>query len=537
MSGPPLPFPPPLRLPIGAVRDGQVFMDGRFWIDFMRMLYEKTQTVPGTTIQDLSDVALTAAQLGDLTDGGETALHKHNHNTGLTALQGGDAGLAQFYHLDSTQHTDLTDGGSSALHFHQADRDYADDQDDKRVPKTGFPVDASGAYFVTLSYNETTRTVTITPTGASFDVYVQGERFTLTGAQSIVHSADQGNHFIYYDAAGVLTHSTTVWDLHITAPVMFVAWDAANSRGIPFFENHHADTDPFIHQRLHEVDGTQFVSGFDISGYTLDDTTDAGLTFAIASGVMADEDLHTTTEALPDAGPYTIVERVGADGHWEVTRTATVPFFRSGTALQYNQNNAGTWQRTNVGNGNFTNYYVFGVPALPPANITPSPTTTEQIVIVPGQAVYATQSAANAETVSFISWGVMPFQEVVPLYRLVIGQFAAAGGTQQIKQVDRVVGSRAVITAAAATDHGSLSGLLDDDHTQYQLRSEEDAANGYAGLNAANRIIKGGIATDDYIVNSTTKGFVLLDTVDGNYYRVQTVNGVLQTTSVGGTPP
>ena len=35
------------------------------------------------------------------------------------------------------------------------------------------------------------------------------------------------------------------------------------------------------------------------------------------------------------------------------------------------------------------------------------------------------------------------------------------------------------------TDHGLLSGLSDDDHTQYQLRSEEDAANGYAGLDAS----------------------------------------------------
>lgn len=37
----------------------------------------------------------------------------------------------------------------------------------------------------------------------------------------------------------------------------------------------------------------------------------------------------------------------------------------------------------------------------------------------------------------------------------------------------------------AVTDHGLLAGLGDDDHTQYQLRSEEDAANGYAGLDAS----------------------------------------------------
>lgn len=37
----------------------------------------------------------------------------------------------------------------------------------------------------------------------------------------------------------------------------------------------------------------------------------------------------------------------------------------------------------------------------------------------------------------------------------------------------------------AVTDHGALTGLLDDDHTQYQKESEKAAANGYAGLNAS----------------------------------------------------
>lgn len=41
---------------------------------------------------------------------------------------------------------------------------------------------------------------------------------------------------------------------------------------------------------------------------------------------------------------------------------------------------------------------------------------------------------------------------------------------------------------AGGTDHGTLAGLGDDDHTQYQLRTEKDAANGYAGLSAGSKI-------------------------------------------------
>ena len=37
-------------------------------------------------------------------------------------------------------------------------------------------------------------------------------------------------------------------------------------------------------------------------------------------------------------------------------------------------------------------------------------------------------------------------------------------------------------TGTVITDHGSLSGLSDDDHAQYQLRSEKNTASGYCGL-------------------------------------------------------
>lgn len=37
-------------------------------------------------------------------------------------------------------------------------------------------------------------------------------------------------------------------------------------------------------------------------------------------------------------------------------------------------------------------------------------------------------------------------------------------------------------------DHGTLTGLLDDDHTQYQKESEKGAANGYASLDASSLV-------------------------------------------------
>lgn len=59
---------------------------------------------------------LTNADKTDLTDGGATTLHKHDH-----AAQD-NLNSATYYHLTQANHTDLTDAGDTTLHFHAADR-------------------------------------------------------------------------------------------------------------------------------------------------------------------------------------------------------------------------------------------------------------------------------------------------------------------------------------------------------------------------------------------------------------------------------
>lgn len=332
------------------------------------------------------------------------------------------------------------------------------------TPKSGFPIDASGNYYVTLAYNETTRTVTITPTGATFDVFVDGKKYTFTGAQTKVHTTTQGGHFIYVDNTGTITTSTTSWDLTQTAPIMYVFWDSTNSRGIPFYEWHHAGRDVYLHKRLHNVDGTQIVSGFSASGYTLNTDSDAGVTYAVASGVIADEDIFVTTESLADAGPYTIFWRSGGAGDWQFSKTSTLPFIYSGSTPQYNQYTGATWQMTNVTNTYFYNMWVFATTALPVADITPSPTGSQNIVLIPGQAIYSTVAAAQAETTASLSYGTLPFQEVAPLYEVTLEYKTSYAGTAkvQIKSVTRVVGSRANITAVATSGALLASNNLSD---------------------------------------------------------------------------
>ena len=321
-----------------------------------------------------------------------------------------------------------------------------------RMPENGFPVDTSGNYLVAITYNETTRTVTIAPTGATFDVYVAGAKYTKAGPQSVTHDTAYGGKFIYYDNTGTLVASNTPWDYAQTASACYVFWDSVNSRGLPLFEVHHADVDPWIHRRLHDINGTQVYSGFTLGGYTPNVASDAAISFSVTSGVLEDEDIKYTTDALADDGPYVIMQKVGATAsNWQFTRTSAIPVLQVGNILQYNQNNVGTWRLSNVSNTNYVNYYVFGTTALSATSITPNPGTCEQIFIIPGQAQYTSLGSAQAESVASLTWDTFPFSEAAALYQITFQYKSGNGGTAKatIEAVTRLVGSVATVTSGA----------------------------------------------------------------------------------------
>lgn len=343
---------------------------------------------------------------------------------------------------------------------------------DGKTDMTGFPVDASGNYLCTLTYNESTRTVTVTPTGSTFDIFVSGTKYTFTGAQSIQHGTQQGGHFIYFDVTGTLVTGQTPWDILLHVPVCYVFRDAVSNINIAWEERHQAGRDLYWHRNQHYNEGSKIRSGFAASGYVLNSSTsNADITYAIASGIVEDEDISVTTEALSDNGPYTILRRTGATGDWVVGRSSTVPLLLSGSDVAYNSFTGGVWGLTATPNNQYINYYVLAATALPSTSVTPA--SKNQILIIPGQAVYTTLANANAEVISSLSWGEMPFQEVAPLYKITFlrGNAYATTGRCRIAAIARIVGTYAQVTSTAQANHGALSGLTNDDHPQYPVLS------------------------------------------------------------------
>ncbi len=311
----------------------------------------------------------------------------------------------------------------------------------------------------TFTYDAATRQATVTNSGC--DVVVSGTRVTPVAETTTAHDDTTDTYFFYYESGNTtLTVSTTPWSILAGAPVGFVYYntDQGAAKGLHVYELHTTKWQALHHYTEHFFHGTKYISGQALADYTLQPVVpaDSDNQFSVAAGVIADEDIDWTVTALAAGGPYYIFYRAGADAanRWDWDTAATVPFKYTALGyINYNQNNAGTWQQTELATNNYVNMWVFSFP---------NGGGTVDIGIVQGQEVYTTLAAASAEAWSDIDWGDnIPFTEIVPLYQVIFRTSAAYGSTGQCR-VARVVDLRGIIKGGTAvvgtpTDHQTLS--------------------------------------------------------------------------------
>lgn len=108
-------------------------------------------------------------------------------------------------------------------------------------------------------------------------------------------------------------------------------------------------------------------------------------------------------------------------------------------------------------------------------------------------------STATDRTVSLGDLGLQ-FDSPMTLKEISTPDAAASGYGRFYLKSDgqlyiRRTGSESVI--GGASDHGTLTGLADDDHTQYQLRSEKGANSGYAGLDSGGLVDPSDLGSGD----------------------------------------
>lgn len=300
-----------------------------------------------------------------------------------------------------------------------------------------------------ISFSSSTKTFTISVINSPYNTYYRGKLFQYTVSTSTVISSTTGTKFIYFDDNGQIQNSTAAWDIGAATavPIATVYWNASTSKFYLSEERHGITMDALTHSYLHNTVGTRYQSGF--TG-TYDNTK--GTT---TSGVIWDEDIKHT---IPSTNVFNVMNRNSTSGAWDMTDNQTA-YYRTGGAggnvPLYDNNGASTTVTLN----NFVAYWIFA-----------SNSSTSPIISVMGQRQDTSLANAQANnTYQSLDLTNMAAQEMKLLYRVIIKNVGSAPVWQETQD------NRALSTLAgggtSVIDHGTLSGLLDDDHTQYLLVS------------------------------------------------------------------
>jgi len=203
--------------------------------------------------------------------------------------------------------------------------------------------------------------------------------------------------------------------------------------------------------------------------------------FSVSAGESYDEDIDSELdETADDATKEVFYVNGDGDVRW-VDAQATYPVYAIGGVIAWNS--AGTLTAT--GNNKYVLYHVFATNLRTDAN------AHYTAIMIPGNTEYSLKSAARDGALSEIttlSTGDWPMEETVPIATVIYQRRDIYGNGVEARIVSTDTGedyidwrttSATGTGGASASDHGLLSGLADDDHSQYILHSLAGAANDF----------------------------------------------------------
>lgn len=333
-----------------------------------------------------------------------------------------------------------------------------------------------------ISFDNATKTFTITPLTTYFDVWCKGVKYSKREPESVTITDTSDVHYIYY-FDGVLSTKTTFFDLENEAPVAYIYWNYVDQVAYFFADERHGIVmDWATHEYLHRTRGAALASGLTLTNYTTTGTgsasTDAQV--GLTNGTFFDEDLqidvthatvpthYTWEQRLQTTAYLPIFYRSGSLGLWKKD-TATAYPLKFGTRGQYNLNSSGTWSTVDATSNKFIIYWIVAT-----NNLSDAAGNSGPVLSIMGQAEYDNIGQAEA-----VSWGDMsltglPIFEFRLLYKLIFQTntgYANAVKSKLVSAYDLRVSTTLAsgVPASAVVDHGTLTGLTDDDHTQYSL--------------------------------------------------------------------
>ena len=494
--------------------------------------------VGATTLNSLTDVTVPSPSVGDLIQWNGTAwVNVSPSSVGTTTLDGlsdvviTSAQNGQIIEYDGTNWVNTVRPSNEPMGFESA-------------------TDSS------LDFVPLTRIFSIAPVSGSYTICVKGKRFVKTTSASVTLPNDSALYYIFFNSSGALDYATTFFDLENQTPVAYVYWNSSDQIDHFFADERHGVTmDWATHEYLHRTRGAAIANGFGASAYSIvgNGSSDAHAQIDIANGTFFDEDLEIdiTHAASPAYHSHQQVLQGGAEipmmyrtnTHFRKDTATKFPMKQGTARATYNLLTGSVWSTPDIDNNKY------GVTFVVATNDLHSP-----IIGVMGQAQYTDQGSAEAAKWEDLIITDFPVVEWRPLYKIVY-QTANAYANTPHARITAVIDMRIALTAAGTvpttpvSDHGSMTGLSDDDHTQYLTDARHDALDHTTAM--------GSVALDDIgnvAVPSPTSGDFLKwngtnwvnDSIDlgtdttGNYVQSLvagtgiTLTGA--TASEGGTP-
>jgi hypothetical protein len=326
---------------------------------------------------------------------------------------------------------------------------------------TGF-VDRTSS---TITFNESTRVLSIAPTGASFDVYYRGEKHTYSSALTFtVPDTSQGKYYSINPTTWALYDAGTFGDIKNSINAAYVMWDATNSKALIIGDERHSVTgDPEWHYVHHRNVGTIWRSGGSLT-YTLNNASAVSVAVA-APLVIADEDLeHTITHAASPTNPFEQILTGAASlpvmylngTTYVMTTASTTPWVAGTTTARYNPISGGSGSLADAGEGKYISYWLVATNSQ-----------VNPVRLVMGRLAHDTVDAAYQE--NFEGYGVS-VAEIVAMYQIVLQTSTAytANTPHVVIAAVRTIQDRVAASSStfSATSHDSLTDRQDpDQHT------------------------------------------------------------------------
>jgi len=325
-----------------------------------------------------------------------------------------------------------------------------------------------------ISFNDSTRTFTIAPTGASYDVYIEGVKVTKTTSESIVIGSGTALNYIHFNTdTGLLDTKTTFFNFDTDVPIAFIHWNGDINQSTFFGEERHGiRMDSMTHKWIHNTFGMQYINGLSIGGYTLlgNGSSNSHAQIDISDGTLYQEDIIINivdgnngvefTQQLSPIAYIPVYYHSGSTGQWVRDVSTPYPLKYNATRALYNLYSGGTWTTPNVPNNR---YFAMWIVATNDMN--------DPILAIMGQREDSSLGAAENNNIwSDINLTNIPTNELRPLYRLIFLTNATFTNTPKSSLQSILDIRKSVITSTygvSQNDHGSLFGLGDDDHAQY----------------------------------------------------------------------